>query len=124
MVYKSKLPSFEEPKTGIIQFIFSNKNETPENKPLLIDALDNRSITYAQLKDLVLRFGAGLQDVCDFKTDDVLALYAPNQVIIIKKPSPHQKEKERGKKDSNVCFFSTITLSLFSVLLLLVKYIL
>lgn len=99
MVYKSKLPSFEEPKTGIIQFIFSNKNKTPEDKPLLIDALDNRSITYAQLKDLVLRFGAGLQDVCDFKTDDVLALYAPNQVIII----PHQEE--RGKKNSNVCLF-------------------
>ncbi|GAA5798021.1 hypothetical protein HPULCUR_003419 [Helicostylum pulchrum] len=79
MVYKSKLPSIEEPKTGIIQFIFSNKNKTPEDKPLLIDALDNRSITYAQLKDSVLRFGAGLQDVCGFKTDDVLALYAPNQ---------------------------------------------
>lgn len=82
MVYRSKLPDIEEPKTGIIQFIFSNKNNTPEDKPLLIDALDNRFITYAQLKDYVLRFGAGLQDVCDFKSDDVLALYAPNQVMI------------------------------------------
>lgn len=82
MVYRSKLPDIEEPKTGIIQFIFSNKNKTPEDKPLLIDALDNRFITYAQLKDYVLRFGAGLQDVCDFKSDDVLALYAPNQVIV------------------------------------------
>lgn len=80
MVYKSKLPPIDEPKTGIIQFIFSNKNQTPENKPVLIDALDNQYITYAQLKDYVLKFGAGLQDVCDFKTDDVLALYAPNQV--------------------------------------------
>jgi hypothetical protein len=80
MVYKSKLPAIEEPKIGIIQFIFANTNNTPEDKPLLIDALDNRFITYAQLKDSVLRFGAGLQDVCGFNTDDVLAIYAPNQV--------------------------------------------
>lgn len=80
MVYKSKLPAIDEPKTGIIQFIFSNKNNTPEDKPVLIDAIDNRFITYAQLKDYVLRFGAGLQDICGFKTDDVLALYAHNMV--------------------------------------------
>lgn len=80
MVFTSKLPAIDVPKTGIIQFVFANKNKTPEDRPLLIDALDNRFITYGQLKDLVLRFGAGLQDVCDFKTDDVLALYAPNQV--------------------------------------------
>lgn len=80
MVYKSKLPTIDEPKTGIIQFIFSNKNNTPEDKPLLIDAIDNRYITYAQLKESVLQFGAGLQDVCGFKNNDVLALYAHNQV--------------------------------------------
>jgi acyl-CoA synthetase (AMP-forming)/AMP-acid ligase II len=83
MVYKSKLPAIEEPTTGIIQFIFANVNKTPEDKPLLIDAIDNRFITYGQLKSSVLRFGAGLQDVCDFKSDDVLALFAPNQVIIL-----------------------------------------
>ena len=81
MVYTSKLPAIEEPKTGIIQFIFANTNKTPDDKPLLIDALNDRFITYAQLKDSVLKFGAGLQDVCDFNSTDVLALYAPNQVI-------------------------------------------
>lgn len=80
MVYTSKLPDIEEPKVGIIQFIFANKNNTPDDKPLLIDAIDNRSITYGQLKDSVLRFGAGLQDICGFNTDDILAIYAPNQV--------------------------------------------
>ncbi|KAG0769821.1 hypothetical protein G6F61_000713 [Rhizopus arrhizus] len=80
MVYKSKLKSIEEPKIGIIQFIFSNKYNTPESKPILIDALNpKRHITYGQLKELVLQFAAGLQDVCGFTSNDVLALYAPNQ---------------------------------------------
>ncbi|KAI7907900.1 uncharacterized protein BX663DRAFT_492334 [Cokeromyces recurvatus] len=78
MVYKSKLPSIELPKSGIIQFIFANKNIS-EDKPVLIDAIDKRFITYGTLKDSILRFAAGLQDVCDFKNDDVMALYAPNQ---------------------------------------------
>ncbi|KAK4516851.1 uncharacterized protein ATC70_000176 [Mucor velutinosus] len=79
MVYTSKLPAIEEPTTGIIQFIFANVNKTPEDKPLLIDALNDRFITYAQLKSSVLKFAAGLQDVCGFNSTDVLALYAPNQ---------------------------------------------
>lgn len=83
MVYKSKYPDCELPQTGIIQFIFSNIRNTPEDKPLLIDAIDDRFITYGQLKDSILKFGAGLQDVCDFKSDDVLALFAPNQVNIL-----------------------------------------
>ncbi|CAO3689637.1 unnamed protein product [Rhizopus stolonifer] len=80
MVYSSKYQHFKEPETGVIQYVFSNKYGTPEDKPLLIDALDpSRYITYGQLKDQVLQFAAGLQDICDFKSDDVLALYAPNQ---------------------------------------------
>lgn len=84
MVYKSKLKDIEEPKTGIIQHLFSNKYNTPEDRPILIDAVDNRFITYAQLKDYIFRFAAGLQDVCGFQSNDVLALYAPNQVRIIR----------------------------------------
>lgn len=79
MVYKSKLPPIEEPVTGIIQHLFSNKYNTPEDRPILIDAVTNRFLTYAQLRDSILRFAAGLQDVCGFQSDDVLTLYAPNQ---------------------------------------------
>lgn len=81
MVYSSTYQHFKEPETGVIQYVFSNKYGISEDKPLLIDALDpSRYITYGQLKDQVLQFAAGLQDICDFKSDDVLALYAPNQV--------------------------------------------
>lgn len=83
MVYKSNFPDVELPQGSVIEFIFANKNKTPEDKPVLIDALDGRFLTYSQLKTQVLQFAAGLQDVCDFRDDDVLALYAPNQVSCI-----------------------------------------
>lgn len=80
MVYSSKLPIIDLPESSIIQFLFENKFNTPEDRPILIDANDGRFLTFAQLKDEVLRFGAGLQDVCGFQTNDVVAVYAPNQV--------------------------------------------
>ncbi|OAD01379.1 hypothetical protein MUCCIDRAFT_153656 [Mucor lusitanicus CBS 277.49] len=80
MVYSSKLPSLDLPKCSIIQFLFANKFNTPEDRPLLIDANDGRCLTFAELKDQVLRFGAGLQDICGFQANDVVAVYAPNQV--------------------------------------------
>ncbi|KAI9265497.1 hypothetical protein EDC94DRAFT_605074 [Helicostylum pulchrum] len=80
MVHYSKLPSIKEPETGLLQFLFSNKFNTLDDKPMFIDALDtSRFLTYAQLKDSILRFGAGLQDVCGFKSDDVLVLFSYNQ---------------------------------------------
>lgn len=81
MVYSSKLPSIDLPKSSIIQFLFSNKFNTPEDRPLLIDANDGRHLTFAELKDQVLQFGAGLQDVCGFQPNNVVAVYAPNQVM-------------------------------------------
>ncbi|KAG1151952.1 hypothetical protein G6F37_000718 [Rhizopus arrhizus] len=80
MVYKSSLLPVDEPQTGIIQYIFANVYNIPDDKPLLIDALDtSRYITFKQFKNLLLRFAAGLQDVCEFTSNDVLAIYAPNE---------------------------------------------
>ncbi|KAG2191273.1 hypothetical protein INT47_003064 [Mucor saturninus] len=78
MVYLSKLPNIVEPKTGLLQFLFGS--DIPNDRALLIDALDtSRSLTFAQIKKKVLQFGAGLQDVCDFRKGDVMALYSPNE---------------------------------------------
>lgn len=46
---------------------------------MLIDAFTGESLTFAQLKDSILRFGAALQDKFDFKRGDVAVIYAPNQ---------------------------------------------
>ncbi|KAG2234664.1 hypothetical protein INT48_005816 [Thamnidium elegans] len=80
MVFKSKLPSFVEPTTGLYQFLFPNPSNIPDERPMLFDALNpSKFLTYSQLKNYSLRFAAGLQDVCDFKDGDVLALYASSQ---------------------------------------------
>lgn len=82
MVYKSKIPNVNEPTTGLLQFMFENIYNVSQDKPLLIDALDTtRFLTFSQIKTLILQFGAGLQDICNFKAGDVLAIYAPNRVI-------------------------------------------
>lgn len=82
MVFKSKLPSFVESTTSLYQFLFSNSSNVPDDKPMLFDGLDpSKFLTYSQLKKYSLQFAAGLQDVCDFKDGDVLALYASSRVI-------------------------------------------
>ncbi|KAI9255507.1 hypothetical protein BY458DRAFT_318051 [Sporodiniella umbellata] len=79
MVCYSTYETLEEPKTSVIEYLFSNPYNTPKDRPLLIDALDPKKfITFEQLRDLVLQFAAALQDLYDFQTDDVLALYAIN----------------------------------------------
>lgn len=81
MVYTSKYPDLPLFQSGILQFLFfDRKHLCPEDRKIFIDALDGRSITFGQLKDQVLRFGAGLQNKCGFKENDVLCIFAPNQV--------------------------------------------
>lgn len=79
MVIRSTLPDVDIPHIGLIQFFFANHNNTPENRELLIDVSTGKSLTFAKIKDNILRFAAGLQDKCDFKRDDVVAIFSPNQ---------------------------------------------
>ncbi|KAG0167571.1 hypothetical protein DFQ28_004589 [Apophysomyces sp. BC1034] len=79
MVIQSQYPSVDLPKTGLIQYLFSNSHNIPEHKEILIDVTTGQSLTYAQLKDNIFRFAAGLQDIVHFQKGDVLALFSPNQ---------------------------------------------
>ncbi|CEJ03052.1 hypothetical protein RMCBS344292_17043 [Rhizopus microsporus] len=79
MVIQSPLPPIKEPQVGLIQFLFANTNNTPEDRKMLIDASTGKSLTLRELKDAVLRFAAGLQDKYNFKKGDTVAIYAPNQ---------------------------------------------
>lgn len=80
MVIQSILPPITIPEIGILQLLFKNTHKTPENRKLLIDAFTGESLTFGQLKDNILRFGASLQDKFNFQKGDVVAIYAPNQV--------------------------------------------
>lgn len=81
MVFTSSIPAIQEPQCNIIQFLFENRLNVPEDRKVLIDVNTGASLTLSQLKDLSLRFAAGLQDVCNFKKNEVVLLFAPNQVL-------------------------------------------
>lgn len=85
MVFKSKFPPIIESNDDILEALFSSSAERDrkEDKPAFVDVLTGDSITFRQLKDSILHFGAGLQDACQFKKGDVLALYSPNTVCAI-----------------------------------------
>ncbi|RUS13348.1 hypothetical protein BC937DRAFT_95447 [Endogone sp. FLAS-F59071] len=80
MVFKSRYPDVELPRTGIVQYIFSNHYGTPDNKPVLIDDIGGRSITFGELRSLVGRFAASLKDNLNFKRGEVLCLFSPNVI--------------------------------------------
>ncbi|KAI9248196.1 hypothetical protein BY458DRAFT_526649 [Sporodiniella umbellata] len=79
MVIRSTFPDVDIPRAGLIPFIFSNPFNAPQDHPIYVDPIIKKSLTYSETKDSVLRFAAGLQDVCEFKKGDVLAVFAPNQ---------------------------------------------
>ncbi|CAI2174496.1 11998_t:CDS:2, partial [Funneliformis geosporum] len=70
----------EIPSVGIFQFVFSNPNKVSEDKPIFIDGLTDKKLTFAELKSNAKKLAAGLQDKVGFKRDDVLSIFSPNQV--------------------------------------------
>lgn len=80
MVFHSSLPTVDIPATGVVELIFENRNNIPDNKPILLDAHSDRVITFGQFKQRVLQFAAGLREQCGFQSGDVLAIFAPNSV--------------------------------------------
>ncbi|CAG8662257.1 10304_t:CDS:2, partial [Funneliformis mosseae] len=80
VVFKSKIPDIEIPSVGIFQYVFSNPNKVSEDKPIFIDGLTDKKLTFAELKSNAKKFAAGLQDKVGFKRGDVLSIFSPNQV--------------------------------------------
>jgi acyl-coenzyme A synthetase/AMP-(fatty) acid ligase len=80
MVFHSSFPAVDIPSTGVVELIFENRNNIPDNKPILLDAQSDRVITFGQFKQQVLQFAAGLRELCGFQSGDVLAIFAPNSV--------------------------------------------
>jgi acyl-coenzyme A synthetase/AMP-(fatty) acid ligase len=80
MLFKSK-HNIEFPDISVYQFIFEGDKEFSQDKLAFVNSEDkSESITFGELKNLTLRFGAGLQRLTDFKKGDVVAIYSPNDV--------------------------------------------
>lgn len=83
MIFTSSYPPLTEiPQCNVIEFLFRNPNNIPDNHPMLVDAVTNECLTYGDLRQRILQFAAGLQDQCDFKKGDNLLLCSPNDVSI------------------------------------------
>ncbi|KAI9322595.1 hypothetical protein BX666DRAFT_2128669 [Dichotomocladium elegans] len=81
MVFTSPFPRIlEEPQCNVVEFIFQNRYNVPDSRPMLIDAVTRDQLTYGELREGILKFAAGLQDTCGFKKGDTALIYAPNHV--------------------------------------------
>ncbi|KAI8142249.1 hypothetical protein BJV82DRAFT_616104 [Fennellomyces sp. T-0311] len=78
MIFTSPFQTVEEPQCNVMEFLFKNRFDIPDKRPLFIDALTGEKLTYGDFKDQVLQFAAGLQDKLGFQKGDVCLIYAPN----------------------------------------------
>ncbi|CAG8588370.1 16931_t:CDS:10, partial [Cetraspora pellucida] len=79
MIFESNYPDIKIPQTGVYQYITSNPEQIPDEKPIFIDGITGKSCTYGEFKQDSKKFAAGLQDKLGFQNGDVLAIVSPNQ---------------------------------------------
>jgi acyl-CoA synthetase (AMP-forming)/AMP-acid ligase II len=76
MIFRSPYKEVAIPEVSLAEFVLRRAGEFAD-KPALIEASENRVMTYGQLKENVRRVAAGL-DRRGFKKGDCLAIYSPN----------------------------------------------
>ncbi|KAK5111560.1 hypothetical protein LTR62_004856 [Meristemomyces frigidus] len=81
MPAKSKYPPIDIPNIGLWDFLFERKDrDFPDDKVIFADAVTNRSLTYANVKQTASDFGKGLRAVWDWQKGDVLGVYSANSI--------------------------------------------
>lgn len=81
MPSKSPFPSIDIPDVDLWGLMFERKNRDFTDDKVIYRAIDsNRKYTFADTKALATTFGEGLRSLWDWQKDEVLALYAPNDV--------------------------------------------
>ena len=78
MVYRSRRPPVEIPDTPVADFVLARAGRRGD-RPALVDSISGRTITYAQLPDLVSRAAAGLARL-GLGKGDVCAILSPNTI--------------------------------------------
>ncbi|KAI4334348.1 hypothetical protein L6164_019050 [Bauhinia variegata] len=80
-IYRSLRPSIvfpKDPNLSLVSFLFRNISSYP-NKPALIDADSCETLSFAQLKSIVIKVSHGLLHL-GIKKNDVVLLFAPNSI--------------------------------------------
>ncbi|KAH8817340.1 hypothetical protein F5884DRAFT_874332 [Xylogone sp. PMI_703] len=81
MPTKSKYPDVEIPNVDLWDFLFSRTDrEFPDNKVIFSDIDTSRAYTYQDLRNLSIKFGAGLRAKENWQKGDVLGLFTPNDI--------------------------------------------
>src|SRR5207247_1665950 len=75
-IIRSSFPDVEIPEVSITEFVLGNA-ALRGDKPAIIDGPTGRTVSYAQLVDLVRRVAAGLA-AHGMSRGDVLGIYSPN----------------------------------------------
>lgn len=84
MLFTSKLPAKSHPGTSLYEITFEHKREFSTDTPCFVDTEDHSNVlSFAEVKDLTLRFGAGLKrKFPGFSKGDVVGIFSPNDVSI------------------------------------------
>lgn len=83
MPSKSPFPDVEIPDVDLWGLMFDRKNRDFPDDKVIYRAIDsNRKYTFADVKSLATLFGEGLRNLWDWQKNDILALYAPNDIDV------------------------------------------
>lgn len=83
MPTKSPFPDVEIPDVDLWSLMFDRKDrDFPDGKVIYRAVDSDRKYTFAEVKSLATLFGEGLRNLWDWQKDEVLALYAPNDIDI------------------------------------------
>ncbi|KAI8994939.1 hypothetical protein BDB01DRAFT_715252 [Pilobolus umbonatus] len=81
MIYTSKFPEFSISDYTCYETVFTpfDKGPYPEDRPIYVNAFTDETITYGQLKSMVLQFAYGIQNA-GLQSKDVVAIISPNEI--------------------------------------------
>ncbi|TID17798.1 acetyl-CoA synthetase-like protein [Venturia nashicola] len=83
MPSKSPFPDIEIPNVDLWGLMFERKEKDFPDDTVIYRACDNsRHYTFAHVKSLAIKFGEGLRSAWEWEKNDVLALYAPNDIDV------------------------------------------
>ncbi|RVX66589.1 hypothetical protein B0A52_09466 [Exophiala mesophila] len=78
-IYRSRFPDFEPIDLDVVTYVFSNPQNTPENRPLYIDAVTKATRTFGEVKKKTKSLSHGLRKL-GVKPKDVVAFISPNSI--------------------------------------------
>ncbi|OAP59373.1 hypothetical protein AYL99_06671 [Fonsecaea erecta] len=78
-IYRSPYPPVKLIDSDLLTYLFSNPKNTPDDKPIFIDAVTGAHRTYGDIKRRSRSLAHGLREL-GVKPKDIVALFSPNSI--------------------------------------------